>query len=610
MKRTLFVTFMLAVLMLSGCAKQSEHNPPEPEPLSTAEVVAIVNPSVVQIVTQDGTGSGIIIDTAGHILTNNHIVEEVASAKIVLSDGRALSASMFNRDWVMDLAILKVTVGDLKPATLGSSSEVQLGDDVLTLGFPLDLGSSVTVTKGIVSAFREPYIQTDAPVNPGNSGGPLVNMRGEVIGLVTAKPTTQDQEPAEGIGFAIAIDHINSSLPGLMSPQESSSLTSHATVTASQGSSWGLFMADAFGNLHHVWGELIEFTQCDVKPKLTYSVRSSSGSWSTPDMVTEGSASNCMIGGENMYVRPTDLAIDQGGVVHVVWYQRVIRMQRVYLDLFHASRSPGQSWSAPTCLSSGEQWPMARLALDSADSLHLIYTGDQSESGIHYIQKPKNGTWSQPDLIEGTHLTLDGWIEQPRLTCDSQGNLHLVYIMQSGGAPHQIYEVTKPAGGGWTLPAPIPEARTLVDLQSIVDSNDQVTIAFRDCSPQEVYGRIAYSSLSVNQSWSAIQYLSTRDHVCKGVRFAQDPSGTIYAVWTRKANPEDGGSASLVLRWRTPGNAWSPEYLVYEAAAGDIAISSFVVDNARNGHFLMSDYDSSAPNVCQYLTLALDEVID
>ena len=161
----LTVTLAIALLVLSACTKQGQLSPPEPEPLSTAEVVAKMNPSVVRIVTADGTGSGIILDTDGHVLTNNHVIEKAASANVVLSDGRTLSAQILNRDWSIDLAVLKVTASDLQPATLGSSSEVQLGEDVITLGYPLDLGSSVTVA-GIAGT------RNGLRADPGTSLGP------------------------------------------------------------------------------------------------------------------------------------------------------------------------------------------------------------------------------------------------------------------------------------------------------------------------------------------------------------------------------------------------------------------------------------------------------
>ena len=578
MKRILTIILALVVVMLSGCAKQTQPSPPEP--LSTVEVVAKVSPSVVQIVTGEGTGSGIILDIAGHVLTNNHVVEKAASANVVLSDGRTLPAQIVNRDWTMDLAVLKVTASDLRAATLGSSSQVQLGEDVLTLGFPLDLGSSVTVTKGIVSAFRQPYVQTDAPVNPGNSGGPLVNMWGEVIGVVTAKPLTQGQEPAEGIGFAIAIDEIKTRLPSLLSPQELPSLSAYTTVADVPGGT--LIAVDDLDNIHCVWGQAVETYKCGVTPKLMYSVKNKGGSWSTPEILAEG-RENCS-GIFGSFVEPQGIAVDSEGTVHVFWRQNDVgRVGLECWDLFCASKVVGQEWSTPTYLSNGLLVSEASLALDSTDTLHLVCTETNATGfcvyprpGIYYLYKPKEGTWSQPTLMQGTRLSETAWTGGLTLSCDSQGGLILVYSSKA-----EMYTAHKPAGESWAPATPVVEAKS------------------------------GYGHFLPDGSWCPIEYLRRPDHNYLDMRIAADASGTTYAVSVRAPNPEDTGYRSLVLRWKTSGNGWSPEYLVYEAAEPYLSLYPVVVDSTRNLHFFIKEYQAGGEATAyRYFTVALGQVIN
>ncbi|MEO3802556.1 trypsin-like peptidase domain-containing protein [Nonomuraea sp. B1E8] len=174
---------------------------------------ARVLPSVVSVEAGSRGGSGFVVDGRGHILTNAHVVGDSGLATVVLSDGRRLSARVVGADDDEDLAVLVVDhPGDLTPATLGRSSDLSVGDQVLAIGSPL--GLSGTVTAGIVSALdrevrlggaRRTAVQTDASINPGNSGGPLVNDRGEVVGVNTAIAAGRGGGNI-GIGFAIPID--------------------------------------------------------------------------------------------------------------------------------------------------------------------------------------------------------------------------------------------------------------------------------------------------------------------------------------------------------------------------------------------------------------------
>jgi putative serine protease PepD len=190
------------------------------------KVAAAVQPSVVQInvagASGAGNGTGIIISSDGQILTNNHVVETAAhggSITVLFNDGSTAKASIVGRDPITDVAVIKAEgVSGLQPATLGRSDDLQVGEEVVAIGSPFGLES--TVTSGIISALNRPVsassesaggsstvfpaIQTDAAINPGNSGGPLVNANGQVIGINSA--IYGQTGGSIGLGFAIPID--------------------------------------------------------------------------------------------------------------------------------------------------------------------------------------------------------------------------------------------------------------------------------------------------------------------------------------------------------------------------------------------------------------------
>jgi S1-C subfamily serine protease len=177
-------------------------------------VIKQVTPSVVVIETNEGLGSGVIYDTAGHILTNAHVVGTSTTFKVTLSNGKSYDGTLVGSFAADDIAVIKITAPGLTPATFGDSSALSVGDFVLAMGNPLGLQSSVT--EGIVSALgrqvSEPtgntlpdVIQTSAAINPGNSGGALVDLKGEVVGIPTLAATDpQIGGSAPGIGFAIS----------------------------------------------------------------------------------------------------------------------------------------------------------------------------------------------------------------------------------------------------------------------------------------------------------------------------------------------------------------------------------------------------------------------
>jgi len=160
-------------------------------------------------------GSGVIVDSSGHIITNNHVIANADTIMITLADGRATRAVVVGRDPDTDLALLSIKLKDLPVMPLGRSDRLQVGDGVLAIGNPL--GLSQTVTHGIVSAIGrnqlgvatfEDFIQTDAAINSGNSGGALINTLGELIGINTAvlgKNSAGDIS-VEGISFAIPVN--------------------------------------------------------------------------------------------------------------------------------------------------------------------------------------------------------------------------------------------------------------------------------------------------------------------------------------------------------------------------------------------------------------------
>jgi S1-C subfamily serine protease len=166
-------------------------------------------------VPQQGQGSGFILDKAGHVLTNYHVVAGAKDSgiKVQLSNKRSYPAHIIGTDKVHDLALLQINAPNLEPVVLADSSGLNVGQKVYAIGNPF--GLSGTMTRGIISSIRsirgsegapiEDAIQTDAAINPGNSGGPLLNSRGEVIGINTMI-ASNGADQSSGIGFAIPIN--------------------------------------------------------------------------------------------------------------------------------------------------------------------------------------------------------------------------------------------------------------------------------------------------------------------------------------------------------------------------------------------------------------------
>jgi len=163
---------------------------------------------------EESLGSGVIMSTQGHILTNNHVIEGADAIRVLLMDGRSTNATVVGTDQATDLAVLKIEMPNLQAIQTGDSNAIRVGDVVLAIGNPLGFGHSVT--QGIVSALGryglqastyEDYIQTDASIHLGNSGGALVDTKGRLLGVNTLIYTTpgQSRASATGIGIGLAI---------------------------------------------------------------------------------------------------------------------------------------------------------------------------------------------------------------------------------------------------------------------------------------------------------------------------------------------------------------------------------------------------------------------
>ena len=196
-------------------ANGSDDIPSESES-SLADLVEGIQPSVVQVIAGTSSGSGFIIDAEGTVITNEHVISGESNLVIRLTDGQRYRGDVLERDPITDIAWLKIDSNENFDAiALGDPNSVRVGDEVLALGFPLtvEIGTSPTVTRGIISSIRTvdgvKLLQTDAALNPGNSGGPLVNSAGEVVGVNTRRQEESiGGRPVSNIGFAVSVNEI------------------------------------------------------------------------------------------------------------------------------------------------------------------------------------------------------------------------------------------------------------------------------------------------------------------------------------------------------------------------------------------------------------------
>jgi len=225
----IFITLLFVIFSIVSCSEENannnnpklqiiEENNPITKRITIPEIVDLIAPSVVEIATygksETGVATGLILDSEGHILTNKHVIKYAEAITVAFNNGKTLKGSKYREDPILDLAIIKVDNNNIKliPAKFGNSNNLRVGEDVIAIGHALGLEGGPSVSKGIISALNRTIsdgvendmtglIQTDAAINSGNSGGPLVNNEGEVIGINTIRTGS------DGIGFAININN-------------------------------------------------------------------------------------------------------------------------------------------------------------------------------------------------------------------------------------------------------------------------------------------------------------------------------------------------------------------------------------------------------------------
>ena len=216
-------------LEITAAPQSLENIADSPGAISWQEIYEKVMPSVVSITCYDGSttssGTGVIMDAGGYIITNAHVVEDALSIQVLLTDGRELQARCVGADMLSDLAVLRVNATGLVPAEFGDSDRLRVGDEVVAIGDPLGVELRGTMTDGIISGINRDIksgnrtltlMQTTAALNTGNSGGPLVNCYGQVVGINTMKiGDYASSSGVDNLGFAIPITAVQSVLEQL-----------------------------------------------------------------------------------------------------------------------------------------------------------------------------------------------------------------------------------------------------------------------------------------------------------------------------------------------------------------------------------------------------------
>ncbi|OGZ78392.1 MAG: hypothetical protein A2358_02065 [Candidatus Staskawiczbacteria bacterium RIFOXYB1_FULL_37_44] len=227
MDKKIIIGIVVVVLIIGGVVAIKDLNLTFPKitgtqkVLSNTEIVAKVKPATVYIETTEGSGSGMIIDAEGYILTNAHVVEGVSTAKVKLADGQLFSAEVKGRDEIIDIAILKISGENFPFVIFGNSDIIAQGNNVYTLGFPFGLEGDVSFKEGTISRRISDgdttYLETSAEIHPGNSGGPLVNHSGEVVGINSAGfgESIAGVTVGETIKLAIPINAVKGLIPDL-----------------------------------------------------------------------------------------------------------------------------------------------------------------------------------------------------------------------------------------------------------------------------------------------------------------------------------------------------------------------------------------------------------
>ncbi len=228
-------------------------------PKTIADIVAQTRPGVVRIIAGQENGSGFIFendlpDGGALLLTNYHVIEGHTSVQVTVEDENTYSGLVKGVDPQRDLAVVSICCGEFTALPFGDAEGLEAGSEVVALGYPLDLVGSATVTKGIVSANRFDVnrqlwvIQTDAPINPGSSGGPLLTSDGRVIGVNTYKrEVSSTGRPVEGLGFALSEMSVQSQLPVLRAGRYVAAPTETLTTSTLPVLMWEEYVHPNFG---------------------------------------------------------------------------------------------------------------------------------------------------------------------------------------------------------------------------------------------------------------------------------------------------------------------------------------------------------------------------
>ena len=234
--------------------------PPTPTPTAAptevpdaelSEMIKRVRPAVVRISTPSSVGTGVLFDVkaqTGYLITNQHVVDSYGHVSVTVNDATTYQGNVLGADSVRDLAVVSICCGSFTVLPFGNSAALEVGDEVVAIGYPLDLPGEATVTRGIVSAlrydpaFRSDVIQTDAAINPGNSGGPMLSISGQILGINTfGYDRTQSGRPVEGLSFAISEATVQEQLPTLLvgTPVHVATPTPAPTVTGDETHDYG-----------------------------------------------------------------------------------------------------------------------------------------------------------------------------------------------------------------------------------------------------------------------------------------------------------------------------------------------------------------------------------
>ena len=205
-----------ATALAPGGGPGADFEAPLTSGLSVADVTENALPSVVQIIAGSDFGTGFIVNESGLVVTNSHVVRGNNTVTVRIASGEEYRGTVVQRQIVLDLAYIQIEAArSFTPIAIGDSDEIRVGEQVIAIGFPLgqSLGLEPTVSVGIISAKRDNRLQTDASLNPGNSGGPLLDIFGQVTGVIVSRAESDNTgRPIAGIGFAIPINAVKSGL--------------------------------------------------------------------------------------------------------------------------------------------------------------------------------------------------------------------------------------------------------------------------------------------------------------------------------------------------------------------------------------------------------------